>query len=133
MPGRYPPKASQQSEVIFEHNLLEVTSRICIKLTPKTDDLVVLEPAASLHVRHGPTSAAAEQEPISDPYNLDHYLLNSAEGFSPFEQNLGEAPFRDLRGQNIWAGLAYTEDGGVHPGKVRPNYRIIFNFRLHLI
>jgi hypothetical protein len=120
MPGRYPPKASQQSEVIFEHNTMEVVSQTQTKLTVKTDDLVVLEPAASsIHVRHGPPPAATEQEPISDPYNLDHYLLTSAEGFSPFEQNLGEAPFHDLHGENIWASLAYVEDGGVHPGKVR--------------
>lgn len=119
MPGRYPPKTSQQSEVIFEHNSVEVASHIQIKLTVETDDLVVLEPAASpIHVRHGPPPAATEQEPISDPYNLDHYLLTSVEGFSPFEQNLGEAPFHDLHGENIWASLAYTEDGGVHPGKV---------------
>ena len=72
-------------------------------------------------MRHGPPPAATEQEPISDPYNLDHYLLTSAEGFSPFEQNLGEAPFHDLHGENIWAALAYIEDGGVHPGKVCRN------------
>lgn len=28
MPGRYPPKTSQQSEVIFEHNSVEVPSQI---------------------------------------------------------------------------------------------------------
>ena len=66
---------------------------------------------------HGDTSPVLSSEPPSDPRNLDHYLLTSSEGFSPFEQNLGTAPFEDQNGDSVWAALAYTEDGGVHPGK----------------
>jgi len=81
------------------------------------DDLVVLEPAA-IKVQRGVSSPILNTEPAPDPYNLDHYLLTSSEGFSPFEQNLGQAPFHDLRGEDVWPALAFTEDGGVHPGKV---------------
>jgi hypothetical protein len=121
MPGKYPPK-QQQTEVVFEHNAIEVTVPLLAPLTwtqpPTEDDLVVLEPAArSTRLgQSGPLSAKTDT-PV-DPYNLDNYLLTSAEGFSPFEQNLGKAPFKDLRGDDIWPALAYTEDGGVHPGKV---------------
>jgi hypothetical protein len=80
--------------------------------------LVVLEPAAqSAAVTATTTTSAAE--PV-DPYVLDNYLLTSSEGFSPFEQNLGDAPFVDKNGDPVWAGLAYVDDGGVHPCKVPP-------------
>ena len=77
----------------------------------------MLEPA-SLKVNHDPPKATTT---TADPYNLDHYLLTSSEGFSPFEQTLGDAPFHDKNGDPIWAALAYTEDGGAHPGKAAPH------------
>ena len=83
------------------------------------DELVILAPAP---VPRSPTTpipgAKADDKPVTNPYNLDNYLLSSSEGFSPFEQNLGEAPFHDLHGEDIWPALAYVEDGGIHPGKV---------------
>jgi hypothetical protein len=86
-----------------------------------TDDLIALDPApAAIRVRHGTPSPPPMTDPPADPFNLDNYLLTSSEGFSPFDQNLGTAPFHDLHGEEIWAALAYTEDGGVHPGKVHP-------------
>jgi hypothetical protein len=79
----------------------------------------VLEPAALKH-HHGnpPPAVTTIAKETSNPYTLDNYILTSSEGFSPFEQNLGTAPFHDKNGDPIWAALAYTEDGGVHPGKV---------------
>jgi hypothetical protein len=123
MPGKYPPPTKQQqTEVIFEHNAIEVHGPLLAQLTrtqpPMEDDLVVLEPAAVSTRRGQSAPLPAKTDTPVDPHNLDNYLLTSAEGFSPFEQNLGKAPFKDLRGDDIWPALAYTEDGGVHPGKV---------------
>jgi hypothetical protein len=55
---------------------------------------------------------------VENPYIVENYLVTSEAGFSPFEQYLGPPPFRDLRGEGLWPVLAYTEDGGIHPGKV---------------
>jgi len=85
--------------------------------TESQDGLVILEPT-SIKVQHGPPASVPSNEPLPDPYNLDHYIITSSEGFSPFEQNLGVAPFQDLHGESVWAAIAYTEDGGVHPAKV---------------
>ena len=52
-----------------------------------------------------------------DPYNIENYLVKSSEG-PPFEQDLGQAPFIDLHGEDIWPALAIMDDGGVHPCKV---------------
>jgi hypothetical protein len=114
MSGKYPPAPPSDSgpEVIFENNSIEVRA--------SQDDLVVLEPA-SLKVNHDPPKATTTT--ADDPYNLDHYLLTSSEGFSPFEQTLGDAPFHDKNGDPIWAALAYTEDGGAHPGKAAPPFK----------
>jgi hypothetical protein len=119
-PGMYPaPK--QESEVLFEHpgDMPPAPEPPPPVTERQEDDLVILEPTVTtIKVQHEPSPPAESQGDLPDPYNLDHYLLTSAEGFSPFEQNLGIAPFKDLHGEEIWAGLAYTEDGSVHPCKV---------------
>ena len=73
------------------------------------------------HVPPSPSPPAKDvpsEKPPHDPYNVDHYLLTSSGGLSPFEQNLGNAPFKDIHGEDVWPALAYIEDGGVHPAKV---------------
>jgi hypothetical protein len=127
MQGKFAPsKQGNENEVIFEHKDIEVkqSNKSQLIQTESQDDLVILEPS-SIPVARGkslPTQGNAA-EPPPDPYNLDNYLLTSAEGFSPFEQNLGEAPFHDRNGEPIWAALAYIEDGGIHPAKVFCLYR----------
>ena len=95
---------------------------------------MVLEPAAVSTRRGKSEPFSAHGDPPVDPYQLDNYLITSAEGFSPFEQNLGKAPFKDLHGDDIWPALAYTEDGGVHPGKVSLTFaQTTLTFRLRCI
>lgn len=71
-----------------------------------------------IQVRHDEPSPTIPENSPPDPYNIDHYILTSSKTFSPFEQNLGKAPFQDRHGEDVWAALAYVEDGGVHPAKV---------------
>ena len=80
------------------------------------DDLVVLPPES---ISHNVSSLNTDMSDTqADARHINDYLVTSSSGFSPFEQDLGEAPFVDLSGEGIWPALAYTEDGGVHPCKV---------------
>ena len=120
MPGKYPPsKNENEPEVLFDDGEIEVISENRSLLTSSQDeDLVVLEPSSITVQRDKALSDTRKDNDLPNPYNVEHYLLTSSEGFSPFEQNLGTAPFHDLHGESIWAALAYTEDGAVHPAKV---------------
>jgi hypothetical protein len=75
------------------------------------DDLLVLPPESVQRDANG-------HDHNEDAHQINDYLITSAPHFSPFEQDLGPPPFQDLHGEAVWPALAYTADGGVHPGKV---------------
>jgi len=80
------------------------------------DDLVVLPPQS---IPQEQTATANADDSVSEnKYSQEHYLVTSQSGLSPFEQYLGPALFHDLYGEGLRPVLAYTADGGIHPGKV---------------